>query len=454
MWIPTLTPEHSTKYEQIVNAIEQDIATGALKPGDRLPPQRKLAKQLAMTTGTIGRAYALAEKRGLVKSEVGRGAFVAAPNEISSPNGDRSRLTIDLGLNLPPDIHETRAYETTFLELSRRRNLDELFGAVPVEAFEHQREAAAQWLSPRIACTREEVVICTGTQNALVSTLATLTQPGDSILVESSTFPGILNAAKLLQLNLIPVPMDAGGLIPDEVKRLAGQAKAIYVNPTNQNPTTSTLSLARRRDLVKIAEKSGLWILEDDAYGHFFEAGPPTLASLLPNQSILIASLSKTMAVGLRLAFVYAPPRARKEIVSRFQAISFFPSPLSIEVASRWIASGTADSFVKKRREIALRRQEIARQILRPEWIVGVPQLNHLWMRLPESWTATSLSHAAAENGVIVFPSNAFAASDSCRENAIRIALGAARTDEELKVALSKIARMLDGGTRTPEARF
>lgn len=455
MWLPTLSESYSTKYEQIVHALEQDIAAGRLKPGDRLPPQRKLAKALAMTTGTIGRAYSLAEKRGLVKSEVGRGAFVMSPSERSSSPAAASGLVIDLGLNLPPEIHDAEVYERTLLELSRRRNLTELFGAVPVESFEHHRIAAARWLSPRIACGPDDVVICTGTQNALVSSLTTLTQPGDSILVESLTFPGILTAARLLRLNLIPVAMDNSGLIPEDARRSAEKARAIYINPTNHNPTSSVLNLARRRALADVARKTGLWIIEDDAYGHFFEQASVSVASLAPERSILIASLSKTMSVGLRLAFLYAPANVREKIVSALQATSFFPSPLAIEIASRWVEDGTAQAFIQKRMEIAKRRQAIASEIFEPDWIAGTPGLNHLWLRIPDAWTTSSLGRAAMEAGVVVFSSEVFAANEDCVENSVRIALGAARTDEELKVGLSKIHRLLAAGDAVPPvARF
>lgn len=453
MWKIELSEDTGTKYEQIASAIEQDIASGQLKPGDRLPPQRKLAKQLSVTIGTIGRAYALAERRGLTRSEVGRGCFVVPAPRSQATESDRD-LVIDLGMNLPPDLHSNQLFENTLHEFARRRNLDELFGALPVDAFPHQREAAAKWLGRRIDCTADDVLICTGTQNALISSLSTLTRPGDSILVESLTFPGILKAVKLLNLVPIPVPMDADGILPDEIESRCGLAKALYLNPTNHNPTTSTLSMTRRKAIARIANKRGLWVIEDDTYGHLMPESPPTVSSLAPERSILISSLSKTMMVGLRLALLRAPQTIRSQVVSQFNATSFFPSSISVEIASKWIEDGTADTMLDLRLQAASRRQEIAADVLNSEFISGRPELNHVWLNLPESWTATSLCRAASENGVIVLPASVFTPGRTSELNSIRIALGAARTDAELRVGLEKISRLLDGDTSLPMTRF
>ena len=157
IWVPALMKEDGSKYEQIARAIERDIADDKLKPGDRLPPQRKLAKQLEVTIGTIGRAYALAERRGLTKSEVGRGCFIS-PSSRSVVDEKNSRLIIDLGVNFPPDVNDDRLFQETLNELACRRNLDQLFGALPVDGLLHQRIAAAQWLEPRIDCTEKDVI--------------------------------------------------------------------------------------------------------------------------------------------------------------------------------------------------------------------------------------------------------------------------------------------------------
>lgn len=453
MWTCELEEDEGVKYEQIASCIERDIACGKLKPGDRLPPQRKLAKQLLVTIGTVGRGYALAEKRGLVESRVGSGSFIASPTPDEGQGGSNPFL-VDLGINLPPRVPDNGLFENTISELARERNLSKLFGALPVDSLLHHRQAAANWLNRRIPCDEQNVLICNGTQVALIANLTALVQPGDSILVESLTFPGIITATQLLKINPIPVLIDSKGIIPEEIKKYAGRAKAIYLNPTNHNPTTSTLDRSRRKQIAQIAQQYGLWIIEDDTYGHLLPESPPTVSSFLPDQSILISSLSKSMAVGLRLALIRVPEAIRATIVSRLQAASFFPSSISVEIASRWIANGTADQLIEHRIEIARRRIAIAFEIFGQQLISGSPSLNHIWLNLPDHWTANSLCHAANENGVIAMPASVFSPSNQSVENSIRIALGAARNDEELKVGLSKIARMLDSEFGLPSARF
>ena len=453
IWTCELTESDELKYEQIAKSIERDIASGLLKPGDRLPPQRKLAKHLSVTIGTVGRGYALAEKRGLINSEVGRGSFIAATT-LDSDRDASGKLIVDLGINLPPDIPDNQPFENTINELGRQRDLSKLFGALPVEGLIHHRIAAANWLNRRIKCTEADMLICTGTQSALISSLAAMTQPGDSVLVESLTFPGIITALKLLGLTPIPIPMDQQGIIPDEIPNVANQAKAICINPTNHNPTTSTLDLERRSAIERISNQYGLWIVEDDTYGHLIESGPPTVSSLLPNQSILISSLSKSLAVGLRLAILRAPHSIRPLVVSKFQATSFFPSSLSVEIASRWIEDGTGDHFVATRVDIAQQRIGLAYDVLGTERIVGKPGLNHIWLDLPDAWTADSFCHAASENGVIVLPSKVFSPTERSDQNSIRIGLGAARNEAELRVGLAKIARLLQPEFSWPTARF
>lgn len=451
MWTPELNSNEGTKYEQIAAAIASDIAKGRLKPGERLPPQRKLASVLGVTIGTVGRAYALAERKGLTRSQVGSGCYVTQHREPSSQS-DAVKLTIDLSSNFPPDVRTDQIFSKTLVELSNQKNLSRLFAAIPVDAYRHQREAAANWLSSRIECDQDAVLICAGTQSASIASLSALTKPGDSVLVESHTFPGILSALELLRLKPIPIPMDASGILPSEID--VRNANVIFLNPTNQNPTASSLNLSRRRKVIALIKKHNLWLLEDDTYGKLIQDAPPTISSLVPDRSILITSLSKSMSVGLRLAFLVAPKPIREQVLAKLEATSFFPTTLSVEIATNWIVQGIANELVASRRKIAERRIRLASEILPNNLIAGKPLLNHLWLHLPESWTAKSFCRAAYENGVILSPASIFAANSQVKTNTIRIALGAARNDEELTVALRKLSRLLSDKLASSNARF
>ena len=441
IWTPKLPDGNQNKYEAIANALGEDIASGNLKPGEKLPTQRDLAKRLAVTIGTVGRAYALAEKRGWISPEVGRGSFVRIFQLSADGNGDSS--VIDLGLNLPPATRHPDLYAQTLSQISRSTSIRTLFGSSPVESFLRHRCAAAKWLSDRIPCSSDDVLICSGTQNALVATLATVTRPGDSVLVEELTFPGMIAAAKLLHLKLVPVAMDNEGIVPAELARAAKKAGVLYCVPTNQNPTTATMSLNRRQEIVRVSAQKKLLVIEDDVYGKLVENAPAPIASLLPDQSILICSLAKTMSVGLRIAFVRVPVTHRELMITNLRASNFFPPPLMSEIATNWIDDGTANRLLLELRETARRRQQIAREVFGQLIAGSEPVGNHIWINLPKNWTAEMLARAASENGVSLYTADTFAVDESRKHNAVRLALGSARDEAELRGGLNVVARLL-----------
>ncbi len=453
IWTPDLSSTTTSKYEAIAEAIAEDVSTGALTPGQKLPPQRELARRLSVTIGTIGRAYALAEKRGLISLEVGRGSFVRSFESRSNELGSRGDV-IDLGLNLPPVTEHDDLLARTLAQISNSRNIVTLFGNAPVESFEQHRAAAAKWLSDRVACSSEDVLICSGTQNALISALATLTNPGDSILVEELTFPGLIAAAKLLHLELVAVKMDDQGIIPAELDQAARNSNVLYCIPTNQNPTTATMSKSRRREIAKIADRRDLSIIEDDVYGKLIENAPAPLATYAIQRTILISSLAKTLSLGLRLAIVRVPDALRQNMMANMRATNFFPSPLLCEIAANWINDDTATELLHEQRAIAHRRQQIAREVLQKEWFQGDPHGNHMWLNLPDAWTAETLERASTENGVNLYTATAFSPAGTPHPNAVRIALGAARHESELRIGLNVIARLLADGTDRCSVRY
>lgn len=452
IWLPKLPDGIKNKYEAIAKAIGDDVAAGELKPGEKLPTQRELAKRLSVTVGTVGRAYALAEKKGFVSLETGRGSFVRS-YDFRFGSGDPEDI-IDLGLNLPAVTDNGEIFSRTLAQLSNSRDIVTLFGNAPVESFERHRVAATRWLRDRLVCSPEQVLISSGTQNALVSTLATLTKPGDSVLVEELTFPGMIEAARLLNLKLVPLEMDDRGIIPTALERCANTSGVIYCIPTNQNPTTTTMPTARRRRIAEIAKARELYIIEDDVYGKLIADAPPPIATFAHDRTVLISSLAKTMSVGLRLAFVCVPDRLRQPIMTSLRATNFFPSPLLCEIAANWINDNTADRLLKEQRVVALQRQEIAKDILGDELCAGNPAGNHVWLNLPDAWTGETLQRAAKENGVKLYPAAAFTTSSQAVANAVRIALGAARNESELRVGLNVIARLLDQGIDESRARY
>jgi DNA-binding transcriptional MocR family regulator len=214
------------------------------------------------------------------------------------------------------------------------------------------------------------------------------------------------------------------------------------------------MSRGRKIRIARIVKRKNLLVIEDDVYGKLLGGGELSLASHVPDHAILVASLSKTLSVGLRLAFLRVPARHRIVVLESLRASSFFPSPLLCEIATKWIEDGTATSLLNEQRQATARRLAIAKEILGSELILGSPAGNHIWLRLPAAWSNESLERAASESGVLVYSGDAFCFGGRVIPNLIRIALGAARNESELRVGLGKLSRLLNKSTEPAAPRY
>ena len=175
-----------------------------------------------------------------------------------------------------------------------------------------ERDIAAAWLRSRIARRRsgDRVVICPGTQNALFNLLIALTAPGDVVLTEALTYPGMKAAAACRGVRLVGVPIDEHGILPDALDSACRKhsPKAVYLIPTIHNPTTATMPRSRREQVAEILRARDVLLLEDDAYGMLEPKAVP-LATLIPERTYLAATFSKCIAPGLRVSFLLTPDR-------------------------------------------------------------------------------------------------------------------------------------------------
>ena len=474
MWLPELGGDGQVKYRTIADAIAADVAAGRLRGGERLPTQRALASNLGITVGTVGRAYALAERRGLIESTVGRGSFVR-----DRSGRERGGRRVDLGLNVPPRIVDGDAFSASLLKLAEAGDMDALFHTAPtvpggaqswggsVPDPESSELEAAAWIARRMDCSADEIEICAGTQPALVAVLMTVCSPGSGrLLVESVCFPGALAAARALGLAIVSVPIDGEGLIPAELEQLARPGDAVYCVPTNHNPTTATMSLARRRVLARVVTERRLTLIEDDTYGLCLTRAPAPVAAFAPAHSFLLSSLSKTVAIGLRLAFLRVPPAHKSAIQRGLRAISFFPPPLLVALAARWIRDGSANRWLLAKRAECRARMAIARDLLDPFGLRGENEGQHAWLDLDAAqgstgspgggpvWTAEAFTRAALARDVVVFPSTSFRTRSQGGPNAIRLALGGAPDHTSLRSALERLRELLLAPETGPPAGY
>jgi DNA-binding transcriptional MocR family regulator len=269
---------------------------------------------------------------------------------------------------------------------------------------------------------------------------------GEAVCVEALAYPGLRALAAHRGLNLVGVAMDDEGLVPERLDAAcrAHAPKAIFTTPTLHNPTVATQSAVRRAEIVAIARRYDVPIVEDDAYGHLARDAPPPLAALAPERVWHIAGLAKALSPALRIAYVAAPDvTAAARLSTALRASVGMASPLTAGLATRWIEDGT-DRLVLQalRRETAL-RFALVRQILGEHAYVGRPDAFHVWLPLPPGWTRGPFTARLGARGVGVVMSDAFCTVEPAPE-AVRLSLGAPQTRAELASALRQVRALLD----------
>ncbi len=447
-WTPDISRSDKPRYLAIADAIADDIRTGRLAVADRLPPQRNLAQRLDVDFTTVARGYVEAQKRGLIESKVGRGTFVLPTARPARAREPYRPTPVDLSMNLPPEpddhpalIERMRAgYEEVghqLIPLLRYQG----FGGSP-----EAKDAASSWLSRRaLVPSQERLFVTPGAHAALLAIFGILAKPGDTILSEAVTYPGARSIAAQLGIKLVGLPMDEEGIDPDALAeacvRLA--PKALYLNPTLQNPTTLTVPESRRIAIAAVARRCRVPIIEDDAYGFIPVHGPAPFAAIVPDLTWHVAGLAKCIGAGLRAAYVVAPDaRSGWPFAAAVRAANVMASPLTIALATRWIEDGTADMMLGFIRSETAARQSMAMEILPPDRFRSDPLSFNLWVRLPEPWTRSAFVDHMRSMGIGVVASDAFTVEGRPPE-AVRVCLGGPTTRAGLRTALEFMAHAL-----------
>jgi DNA-binding transcriptional MocR family regulator len=448
VWTPRLAADTQPIYLAIVDAIAADAEAGRLAPGTRLPTHRALASSLGVDVTTVSRAYAEATRRGLVVGHVGRGTYVRGGR---SPALSPTRAAIvDLTVNLPPEPSDAcdDAMRQSLAELARTPSMSELLAYAPAGGSEAHKEAGAIWCGTRgLPTAIDRVLVCGGAQQALTAILSTHCEPGDTVLTEELTYPGFIAATRLLRLRVVGVPIDREGIIPDALLQACKthRPKLLLATPTQQNPTASVMSPARRRRIAGVIRDRGVVLLEDDTYAPLLPDAPRPIASLVPELAYYVTSLSKAVTPALRTAFVVAPTGLlASRVAPSIQATGWLAPPIMTEIAARWITSGTVDKIIAERRREAQARQTLLHEILGLPRTAGSLHALHHWLELPRQWErASQFVEALRQRGVLITSGDAFAVDTTRPSRAARVSLGAARTHAALATALETIASLL-----------
>jgi DNA-binding transcriptional MocR family regulator len=449
IWVPELATRRP-RYLALADAIEQDVVSGALAAGARLPPQRDLAFRLGVTVGTVSRAYALVAARGLVSGEVGRGTFVRAlaAEPRVNPVDDGAAELIKLTVNAPPDPSDHAILREGLLQLAARPGaLQGLMAYTPKRGLADHRAAAAAWIGAMgIDAHADDVILTGGAHQALFASLLGLAAPGDGVLIEALTYAGICHIGERSGLRLRGLALDDEGVLPDALDAAcrAEPARLLVLNPTIHNPTTATMSAERRRAIAALARAHDLIVIEDDVYGRLPEQRAAPIAALAPERTIYITSASKSIAPGLRLGMLLGPQRYLEPIAEAQHDLFLTCAPLMAELFKLWQGDGTAQHLAQRQLVEARARQDLARDILGNREYRTQPTSYHIWLPLPPPWRTAQFVAAARERGVAIDPGSAFAVDRDQAPHAVRISLSAASNRERLQHALQILALLLD----------
>jgi len=451
-WKPKIEHGSAPVYVRLTDALERDIRGHSLQAGARLPPHRDLAHELGLSVGTVSKAYMEAERRGLISARVGRGSFVLGGPVTPAFNlvSRSAEGLTDLARNVPPVAPVTRRYLEAVARVRHQHDIEASMGYGPPEGLQSVRVAAAEWFRKRQGVERADaadLVQCNGGQQGLALTFGAVCRPGDPVLCEAATFYGARTLAQYAGYKLHGVAMDAEGLEPEALERAVRTtgARVLFTIPTLQNPTSRTMSLARRRAIVEIARAHDLTIIEDDTYNVYADrAHPPqAFAELAPERTYYVGSVSKSLSPGLRLAFVLPPDRAGRERLLRgVRALGYCPPSLGALVFLQWMEDGVAyaisDEIVAEARE----RTAIAQRVLGTMLARDTPlQTLHVWLPISASHAERAASRAL-RSGVEVTPPDAPIVS-AADISGLRICLGGAPDHLVLEQALQIVASSL-----------
>jgi DNA-binding transcriptional MocR family regulator len=417
------------RYKFLVDTFADDIRSGRLAPGTRLPTHRQLAADHGLALVTASRVYTELEAMGLVSGETGRGTFV---REIALPPGQGSGQMnvaaglLDLNFNYPSLPGQADLLRTALRQLALSGDLEALLRYQPHAGRLHERAAVARHLLNRgLTVEAEQVLVVSGAQHGLAVTLMALLKPGDVIAVDALTYSGFKVLAETLHLEILAVPVTPAGPDLQALQTLCRQrpVRAVYCMPTLHNPLGWVMEMSQREQLVSIARQHNLMLIEDAAYAFLVENPPPPLATLAPERTVYVGGLSKSIATGLRVGFIAAPPAWVKVLERTIMATTWNVPGVMSAIAVAWIEDGTVAQLEAQKRQDARARQALAAQVLKGLATISHPTSYFLWLPLAEEVRADQVAMTLQREGVSVSTAEPFAVSAHV-PHALRLALG------------------------------
>ncbi len=449
-WLSELAAnEKRPAYLLIPEIISDDIDLGLLKPRERLPTIRELAKFLELDYTTVVRAYKEARNQGLIESNPGSGSFVKGRAKTMTLQGGSN---FEMTMNLPPEPKLallSKKINSGIEMLSRKHDLHAMFRYQDFGGSDNARNAGVKFLETLIDKPQaEQVLVCPGIHSALVGLTSLLAARGSTVCVESLIYPGMKAIAAQLGVTLTAISSDEDGPIINEMKALLStqSVAAIYLNPTLQNPTTRTISINRRQAIAELSTHYSVPIIEDDPYALLIDKAIPPIASFAPELTYYITGFSKCFGAGLRTAYLYAPSNLlAQRAAGALRALSVMASPITNALATDWIYDGTLWEVIEGIKNETAIRQACAKEHLSDFIADNNPDVFHLWLDLPKKIEMNPSVFAAhlRENGVNAVSSAAFCTNNN-PTNSIRIGLGGSLSRRECEESLKLVADIFE----------
>ena len=456
IWAPDLAGKSGPKYQRVADTIRTAVDDGILQCGAKLPPVRELAYQLKITPGTVARAYTILTDEGLLQAEVGRGTFVAdRPSQVMDDVWSRQ-----LHLQEAKDPHHVSLFSPRMVDVGQVAALRQvmekvansdamLFLNYPTrDAYLPVRQAVVDWLDgqPLGPLGEAEVVLTHGGQNGILTVLQTVLQePQPVILVEDLSYAGFRRAAELLRARVVGVAMDEHGIVPASLElaiRKTG-AQVLCTSPEVHNPTGLFTPLQRRQEIVAVARRHGVQILEDDCY-RMGDAQAPSYRALAPDITWHVFSISKNLTPALRVGFALAPT-GRSQDLRRAAEYSYFglAQPLA-EITRLLLSDPRTKELTQAVREEMAKYVRVAVNALGGFELVWNDQVPFLWLKLPAGWRSAAFTRAAEAEGVQIRSADEFALRDGRAPNAVRIGVNGHVSLKRFEEAMQRLRTLLD----------
>ena len=449
IWNPDLSEARGPKYAALAASIRKAVQDGALRPGGKLPPVRSLAATLSVTPGTVARAYGALRAEGVLNGAQGSGTYVARPEDTEAEEPYLTALTVEGEVNLRtalvPDVgqgaeiaaamHAAASASDWSRYPSRNDDL-----ALARAALDWQSGVEIGPAEPR------HVVPALGGQHAIVLTMqAALRGPRPRIVTDELAYSGFRHAAALARAEIGGLPWDGEGPIPaafDAACRLGG-VQLYCTSSECHNPTTLRTTDDRRAEIVEIARRYDVQILDDDC---FISGGSeaPLYRGLAPERTWHVGSLSKRVSPWLRFGFLIAPEGRERDAVLAAQHQFFgLPRPLAA-TALELMRSGAAHAIKERVRAANRAMVAKARAALDGFDFLSRGEVPLIWLSMPRGWRASSFEAAAKAEGILVKPADLFALPDGRAPNTVRIALNGAIGEGVLDRSLATLRALLD----------